>query len=136
MTGIMIIGMNTEVEYQGKTYHVQTEDGGRQNPVITTQIFLKGAIILTQKTNYADIAKADYLEDIVRDLVVQQHTLKIKELRSGKVLEKKPVQTHIPADTTPTEDVTTAPADWDKSRKSLDDFILDYWVGEEGKNSS
>jgi hypothetical protein len=132
----MIIGMNSETEYLGKTYHIQTEDGGRQNPVITTQVFLKGAILVTQKTNYADILKAEFLEEIVKDLMRQQHVQVIRELRSGKLLEKKAGQAAAPPPTTPPEHVSPPPPGPDNSRKTLDDMILDYLVGEEEKDNS
>ena len=128
--------MNTETEYLGKTYHIQTEDGGRQNPVITTQVFLKGAILFTQKTSYADILKAEYFEAIVKDLMQQQHIQMIKELRSGKLLDKKSAQAATPTHTTPPGQASPPPPRQDKSTKSLDDLILDYLVGEEEKDNS
>ena len=123
--------MNTETEYQGKVYHIQTEDGGRQNPVITSQLFLKGAILFTQKTAYADIMKAEYLENIVKDLMKQQHTQIMKDLLSGKLLEKKTAQPQPVTKSSQTE--SQSPPKHDKSKKSLDELILDYLAGKKGK---
>ncbi len=129
--------MNTETEYQGKTYHIQTEDGGRKNPVITTQLFIKGAILFSQKTSYADIIKTEFLEDIVKDMMKQQHTQVIKDLLSGKLLEKKPVQPQTsatqPSAKIPQVEPKSAPQKQEKSKKSLDDLILDYLVGKKEK---
>ena len=128
--------MNTEIEYLGKTYHIQTEDGGHHNPVITTQVFLKGAILVTQRTSYADILKAENLEGIVKDLMKQQHIQMIKELRSGTLLEKKLAEAATTTKSPTSGQASPPPVREEKSRKSLDDLILDYQVGEEGKNNS
>ncbi len=130
----MISGMNTEMEYQGKIYHIQTEDGGRSSPVITTQLFFKGAILVTQKTNYSDIVKAEYLESIVKDLMKQQHSLMIKELTSGRLLEGTAGQG--PAKSAPSSPGTASPASKDREKKSLDDLILDYLVSKKDKDDS
>jgi hypothetical protein len=129
----MISGMNTETEYQGKVYHIQTEDGGRQNPVITTQLFFKGAILYTQKTPYADIMKAEYLENIVKDLMKQQHTQTIKDLHSGKLLEKKMAQPQPVTKSASTEPQSPPLQKQDKSKKSLDELIIDYLAGKKEK---
>jgi len=128
--------MNTETEHQGKVYHIQTEDGGRQNPVITTQLFFKGAILFTQKTSYADIIKAQYLGDIVKDLMKQQHTQIIKDLLSGKLLEKKTAQPQSAGKSPQTEPKSPPPRNQDKSPKSLDELILDYLADKKEKSDS
>lgn len=133
----MISGLNTDTEYQGKTYHIQTEDGGRRSPVITTQVFYKGAILFTKKTSYSDILKADIVENIVRDLMKQQHTQVIRELLSGKLLEKKPVQSPPSAPSTPaTQPSLISLPPRDSVKKNLDDLILDYLVSKEEKDKA
>jgi len=136
----MISGMNTEIEYQGKTYHIQTEDGGRKNPVITSHLFFKGAILFSQKTRYSDIVKADFMENIVKDMMKQQHTQVIKDLLSGRLFEKKPAQpqeiaTPPTAKTPQVEPKTAPPQKQENPPKSLDDLILDYLVGKKEKES-
>jgi hypothetical protein len=51
----MLSGINTDIEHDGKIYHVQTEDGGHQNPVIVTHLFAGGAILASRKVSYADV---------------------------------------------------------------------------------
>ena len=132
----MISGMNTETEYQGKVYHIQTEDGGRQNPVITTQLFFKGAILFTQRTRYADIIKAEYLGDLVKDLMKQQHTQIIKDLLSGKLLEKKTAQLQSTGKSPQTELKSPPSQNQAKAKKNLDELILDYLAGKKEKSDS
>ncbi len=54
----MITGHNTDVEYKGQVYHVQTEDKGLNNPIIESLIYQKGKILGSKQTPYADLLEA------------------------------------------------------------------------------
>ena len=79
----MHLGYNQNVVYKGETYHVQTEDGGRTNPVITTHLFRGGVILASRRAGYDDILKSDRLDDAVKGLMVEQHRGLIKDLLEG-----------------------------------------------------
>jgi hypothetical protein len=79
----MQFGYNQNIKYKGKVYHIQTEDGGRNNPVVTTQLFRGGAIIASRRTNYLDIMSSEELESCVKDIVREQHKSIIKDLTTG-----------------------------------------------------
>jgi len=81
----MLIGFNTDFRFQGKLFHVQTEDNGVQNPVIVTLLYHGGTILASRKLSYADIIKYEKLETVVRDLMENQHKQIIRDLVSGKV---------------------------------------------------
>src|SRR5512134_1749804 len=81
----MLTGYNTDFKFQGKIYHVQTEDGGINSPAITSLLYHQGAILASRKTSYADILKADCLEDVVRGLMMAQHKQMIRDLMHGKL---------------------------------------------------
>jgi hypothetical protein len=125
----MITGLNTDVEYQGKTYHVQTEDSGRKNPTIMTILFQAGAILATRKTSYADIVNAENLPAVLKDLMNDQHKKMIQDLQSGRIFreagppDSKPATGHDPAAAPTTDRRPSSPAG---GKKSLDDMILDY----------
>lgn len=59
----MLTGYNTNLKVKGGIYHIQTEDGGINNPVITTLLYSKGAILASKKVSYADIIKVDPIPD-------------------------------------------------------------------------
>jgi len=80
----MLVGYNTNIPYKDKTYHVQTEDNGKNNPVIVTLLYSKGAILASKKTSYADIVSDHDYEHKVRELMKAQHKVMIKELIAGK----------------------------------------------------
>lgn len=79
----MQLGYNQNVTYKGETFHVQTEDGGRSNPVISTAVFKGGSIVGSRRTSYADIIKYDKLDTVVKDLMRDQHRGVIEDLLKG-----------------------------------------------------
>ncbi len=106
----MLTGYNTDFSYRGKSFHVQTEDSGIKNPVIVTLLYKEGKILSSRKVSYADILKADCLDDAVRELMKEQHKQMMKNLKDGKFDDDK--------------EVMAAPES--QTEKSLDDVILDY----------
>lgn len=48
-------GFNSDVTKDGLSYHVQTEDWGKANPFVVSQVFLNGAVIKSVKNHYNDI---------------------------------------------------------------------------------
>ena len=81
---LMITGHNTDVEYAGRSYHVQTEDKGRNNPVIESLIYSRGEILDSRRSSYADAIKDGYDEKIVIRLIEQQHGRMLREVRNGR----------------------------------------------------
>jgi hypothetical protein len=79
----MVPGFNHNVKYRGRVFHCQTEDSGISNPHIITHLFVGGNILATKKTSYADIVKSDRLEEVVLDLMQEQHKELLKKLLTG-----------------------------------------------------
>jgi len=77
-------GFNTNVPYKGKMYHVQTEDGGARNPVLTTMLYHKGEILGTEKNSYAEVLVDDDWKDKVLEKMKEQHRNVIKKLMAGQ----------------------------------------------------
>lgn len=48
-------GFNSDVVVAGLSYHVQTEDWGRQNPFLVSRVFCNGAVVKSVKTPYEKI---------------------------------------------------------------------------------
>ena len=83
----MNLGFNQNISYGGEVYHVQTEDGGTRNPVITTLLFKGGVIIASKRTDYSDIIKSDELDTVVKEIMRQQHSEMKDKLLSGGFAE-------------------------------------------------
>jgi len=79
----MLPGYNHNVNYKGVTFHIQTEDSGVNNPHIITLLFVGGNIIARKKLSYGDIIKHERLQDVVRELMQEQHKQMLKELKAG-----------------------------------------------------
>ncbi len=81
----MITGFNTDIEYEGQVYHVQTEDKGKDNPVVETLVYTGGEILETRRLPYPDLAaSAEYSEERVMKLMEGQHQGLIREICSGQ----------------------------------------------------
>ena len=119
----MQLGFNENVMHNGVRYHIQTEDGGRKNPVITTLLFKEGVIMSSKRTSYADIIKSDKLELVVKEIMRDQHGAMLKNLKDG-VFDKKEEAVKLQAN--PPEKIEEKKGGTLISEKSLDDIILEY----------
>jgi len=139
----MLTGYNTDFKFQGKVYHVQTEDGGINSPSITSLLYRQGAILASRKTSYADIIKADCLEEVVRELMMEQHKQIIRDLMQGKLQAPAQPSTTQPApkaasikEPSPEQSATASPSPapelkGEVKEKGLDDIILDFLAQEQ-----
>lgn len=129
----MISGINTDIEFEGNVYHIQTEDGGTRNPSVTTHLFFSGAILSSQKTSYSDKSSQEDVVEFVKGVMKNQHRAMIKNLISGK-FEKNPLPVSptikkevIQPDTPLVEEkMGSEPELKNSERKSLDDLIIEY----------
>lgn len=79
----MVVGFNHNFKYKGDVFHVQTEDGGLNTTNIITLLYKGGTILARQKTSYSDIAKVDNLDQVVEELMKEQHKNMLKRLKTG-----------------------------------------------------
>ena len=81
----MITGYNTDVEFDGRIFHVQTEDKGREHPMVESLVYSGGEILTTRRLPYEELAgSTDYSEEAVMKLMEGQHQELIREIRNGK----------------------------------------------------
>ena len=80
----MVVGFNHNFTYKGVVYHIQTEDSGRKSPTIVTLLYCGGTILASRKTSYADIARVDNLEQVVEELMKEQHKGMLRSLKNGE----------------------------------------------------
>ena len=77
-------GLNSDIQVSGKTFHVQTEDWGRENPFIVTQIFSHGAVVKSYKTHYSEIIRDIFpSEHSIRRAIEKQHIKILGQLSSS-----------------------------------------------------
>jgi len=80
----MVVGFNHNFRYKGDVYHIQTEDSGVRSPNIVTLLYQGGTILASKKTSYADITRIDNLEQVVEELMKEQHKNMLRSLKAGE----------------------------------------------------
>ncbi len=85
----MITGFNTDIEYEGITYHVQTEDKGTATPLILTLVYDRGTILASKRSPYEDLLIGDFDEKILTERLKKQHKLMCGAIRAGRVEDLK-----------------------------------------------
>jgi hypothetical protein len=85
----MVTGFNTDVQHDGKVYHVQTEDKGVDNPLIETLIYVGGEILAARRSSYADLLSADADEKQIAERIEAQHNRMILDIKEGKYENKQ-----------------------------------------------
>ncbi|MBI5577503.1 MAG: hypothetical protein HY896_14220 [Deltaproteobacteria bacterium] len=79
----MLSGFNHNLKHKGKVYHIQTEDGGKDNPQIITHTFLGGVILDTVRQSYEDLLDRPEWHDALRARMKAQHLEEMRKLFSG-----------------------------------------------------
>jgi hypothetical protein len=108
----MLIGFNNDVEYRGKVFHIQTEDHGKNDPRIETQLFHSGAILDTKITSYEDILdeyEGVEAEERIKAKMKASHKTLFRNLRKGKYDEMaglEPVDETVDAEIPDEEEFT------------------------------
>lgn len=135
---IVITGFNHNVRYKNILFHIQTEDSGQKNPHVITHLFIGGNIVSTTKTSYADIIRSDRLEEVVREIMQEQHKGMMKSLLRGDY-DGHPLVRASLAKAAPSPPGPSSPAPGGAfggdvlTDKSLDEVILDYLAGDSDK---
>lgn len=83
----MLIGYNNDVQYRGKTFHIQTEDRGNNDDSIETQLFSGGQILDTKITSYREMVEGLDEEERnkrVKALMQASHKSLYKKLLAGE----------------------------------------------------
>jgi hypothetical protein len=110
----VITGFNTDVKHRGLVYHVQTEDKGKDNPLIETLIYKGGEILASRRLPYSELVRDTDPEKAISSLMEEQHKSMILEVKRGKFAPPKEERA---------EDL------------SLDEIVLTYLAARAGKQA-
>lgn len=136
MTAVVLTGFNTDIDHSGTTYHVQTEDKGRGNPLVESLVYTSGEILYSRRTPYDDLVEQDVDQEAIASLMERQHRSIVDAVHSGG-LARLTGETEVAADddTTITHrdpkparvpETETEPEPDTSEEPSLDQVILDY----------
>ncbi len=85
----MITGFNTDIEFQGTTYHVQTEDKGVKTPLILSLVYDRGTILASKRSAYDDLLIGNLDEKQLSERLQKQHNLICAAVRTGRIEDLK-----------------------------------------------
>lgn len=85
----MLTGFNTDVEYDGVVYHVQTEDKGLQTPFILSLVYTGGEILASKRSPYDDLIAGGFDEDVLARRLSRQHKLICAAIHAGRIEDLK-----------------------------------------------
>jgi len=131
---VVLTGYNTDIEFEGTTYHVQTEDKGRSNPHIESLVYARGEILFSKRTPYHDLVEQEADAKTVASLMERQHRTLSEAIRRGR-LHQIP-QRGLPDLEDGETDIprgTIATAIHGAGEPSLDEVILEYLKAQRGK---
>ncbi len=86
---IVITGFNTDIDYQGVTYHVQTEDKGVETPLILSLVYNRGTILASKRSPYDDLLASAFDEKLLIERLQKQHKLMCAAVRAGRIEDLK-----------------------------------------------
>lgn len=86
---IVISGFNTDIEFDGVVYHVQTEDKGLSSKLIVSLIYDRGTILASKRVSYEDLATQNFDETAITDRLNRQHKLICAALKAGRLEDLK-----------------------------------------------
>ena len=85
----MITGFNTDIKYEGVTYHVQTEDKGLDTPLILSLVYDRGTILASKRSPYEDLLADKFDEKLLTERLQKQHSLICAAIRAGRIEDLK-----------------------------------------------
>jgi hypothetical protein len=85
----VITGFNTDIEYEGVVYHVQTEDKGLETPVILSLVYVGGAILASKRSPYDDLVVEGFDAGALSERLNRQHKLICAAITAGRIEDLK-----------------------------------------------
>ena len=87
--GVVEKGNNSDIQWQGFSYHVQTEDWGLKNPYLVSRVFRSGAVLKSIKTSYDQVLPRGIRSggQAIRLAMRVQHEQILDLLVSGKLIQ-------------------------------------------------
>lgn len=93
----LISGFNTDIENEGVTYHVQTEDKGLETPFVLSLVYAGGEILAAKRSPYDDLIKSGFAEEVLTERLQRQHRLICAAVKQGRIEDLKRMSMREPA---------------------------------------
>jgi hypothetical protein len=82
-------GFNSDIIFQGKTYHVQTEDWGEEKSFVVTRVYVSGSVVQSIKTPYESLEENSTASGrrAIQMGMREQHQKVLDQLVSGSLTD-------------------------------------------------
>jgi len=136
---VVLTGYNTDIDHAGTTYHVQTEDKGRANPIVESLVYARGEILYSRRTSYRDLVEEEVENSAIATLMERQHHTIVEVIRRGRLaqLVDGPATVSEEDDTGISRDhdigLLDASGERNGDEPTLDKVILDYLAAQRGR---
>ena len=124
----MITGFNTDIEYEGVVYHVQTEDKGLESPVILSLVYSGGAILASKRSPYQDLIQDGFSDEALAERLKRQHKLICAAIHTGRLNDLKKMSGRDLSDTASAETEPVAPIELDDTIQQVP-VTFDFEMG-------
>lgn len=123
----MITGFNTDIEHDGVTYHVQTEDKGLDSPIILSLVYVGGTILASKRSPYEDLIASGFSDEVLAERLKRQHRLICAAINQGRIDDLKKMSGR-PKEAAPKYVEEAAPEVEIESTSTVDEpFEIEYW---------
>jgi hypothetical protein len=85
----VITGYNTDVQFGGVTYHIQTEDKGLDTPIILSLVYDRGTILAAKREPYDDLIEKGFDEKLLAERLTKQHKTICAAIKKGRIEDLK-----------------------------------------------
>jgi len=129
---VVLTGYNTDIDYAGTVYHVQTEDKGRSNPFVESLVYASGEILYSRRTPYHDLVERGVEPQAVAAIMERQHRSIVEAIGAGRLHQLMSRDEEVASE----DDTTIARPRLDAapvSETSLDQVIVDYLQAQRGR---
>jgi len=116
----MLLGLNTDVDHLGRTYHVQTETLERSELMVRTLVFASGEVLVRMTVSHSALAaRAGIDGDDIRHALELQHWSLVRKIQRGMLADRSPESLPEP----PVDEAPGAePVDPSETRRVLHDL--------------
>jgi hypothetical protein len=80
----MIDGYNTQFDYRGSKFLVQTQDMGLGSRYVETLIYCAGKLLTSKKTPYTSFLNSPNIARMISRIMEDQHKAILQEIADGK----------------------------------------------------
>jgi hypothetical protein len=140
VVAVVLTGFNTDIEHSGTTYHVQTEDKGRSNPVVESLVYARGEILYSRRTSYQDLVIERVENEAIATMMDRQHRTIVEAIRRGRLaqLNEEPSEVTDDEDTSISHSTDVAVVEAEEAsdevdEPTLDQVILNYLAAQRGR---